>query len=91
MTIPAAIPRKLNPVNTSPNPWCPKIMGNACKERYRMPLIRAVLERNFSEAPRKPRAEGYLPDIQKQDHPVVQQHLYAVVRERARTAQQGIS
>jgi len=56
-----------------------------------MPLIRAVLENNFSESPRKPSAEGYLPDIQKQDHPVVQQHLYAVVRERAMTAQQGVS
>ena len=27
--------------------------------------------------------EVNLPDIQKQDHPVVQQHLYPVVRKRA--------
>ena len=33
--------------------------------------------------------EVNLPDIQKQDHPVVQQHLYPVVRNRTRTTRQS--
>ena len=56
--MPTPIPRKLSPMNSSLNPWRPKIMGNAWKERYRIPRIRAVLGRGVSESPRKPGAEG---------------------------------
>ena len=44
---PTPSPRKLNPENSSVNPWRPKIMGNACKERYRTPMTRAVLRGGF--------------------------------------------
>jgi len=84
MTKPTPIPRKLNPINSWLNPWRPKMMGNAWKDMYRMPRIKAVLERSFDESPGDPVLEVTLPDIQEQDHPVVQQHLYPIVRRGAR-------
>ena len=56
--MPMPIPRKLNPTNSSLNPWRSKIMGNDWKVRYRIPRIRALLRRGFSESPRKPGTKG---------------------------------
>ena len=57
--IPTPIPRKFNPTSSWLNPWCPRMMGNAWKARYRMPRINAFLGRSLSEFPRELGAKGY--------------------------------
>ena len=70
---PTPIPRKLNPMNSSLNPRLPKITGNAWKERYRIPTVKAVLEGVSLSFPGNPIQDAGLPGIQKQNHFIVKQ------------------